>query len=123
MIDRILTNCGPLAWPQLAISLLTVSVLVGYAVALIRGEIARGAQPWRRTLEPLAGIATTLGLLGSVLGFILAFDSLGGSLDVERLARGLSSAYWTTGVGIVTALIATAGNYLLGVVHPGEVRL
>lgn len=117
MIRLILDNCGILAVPQLALSVLTASVLAGYLVAWRRHEIQLGARPWARTLEPLAGISTTVGLLGSVVGFILAFTSFQDGVDVSRLTRGLSAAYWTTGVGIVTSLVASCGAYLLTVLN------
>jgi hypothetical protein len=117
---RIIEQCGVFAWPQLVLSMLTVGIVAGYLVALRRGEIAPGERPWDRTLEPLAGIATTVGLLGSVAGFIVAFSGFGEQLDVERLTGGLSSAYWTTGVGIVTALFASGGAYALSVLNRTE---
>ena len=113
----ILDKCGALALPQLVLSAVTVALLVGYLVALRRREIAPGSRPWDRTLEPLAGISTTVGLLGSVLGFIVAFSGFQNGLDVPRLTQGLSTAYWTTGVGIVTALVATCGSYILSVLN------
>ncbi|MFP4054534.1 MAG: MotA/TolQ/ExbB proton channel family protein [Phycisphaerae bacterium] len=116
----ILHNCGVFAWPQIALSVLTVGLLGGYLLALRRGEIPRGCQPWNRTLEPLAGIATTVGLLGSVAGFIVAFRGFTDGLDVDSLTRGLAGAYWTTGVGIVTALVASGGAYALTVLHRTE---
>jgi hypothetical protein len=119
--ELILEKCGPLAGPQLALSGIVVTLLIGYIVALRRGELAPGASPWDRTLEPLAGISTTLGLLGSVLGFIVAFSGFSDGVDVPRLTAGLSTAYWTTGVGIVTALVAAGGAYLLNVLNrPGS---
>jgi hypothetical protein len=118
---EILRNCGVFAWPQLLLSTLTVGIVGGYLVAIRRGEIPAGQSPWDRTLEPLAGIATTVGLLGSVAGFIVAFSGFGGeSLNIERLTGGLSAAYWTTGVGIVTALFATVGAYALSVLNRTE---
>ena len=115
MGGMILQHCGVLAWPQLAVSAVTVALLAGYLTAWRRGELVAGETPWRRTLEPLAGISTTLGLLGSVAGFIVAFGGFQDGLDVARLTRGLSGAYWTTGVGITTSLIASCGAYLLTV--------
>jgi len=117
MIRLILHNCGLLAVPQLLLSALTVSLLLGYLVAWRRGEIPAGVRPWESTLEPLAGISTTVGLLGSVMGFIVAFGSFQDGRDVARLTRGLAGAYWTTGVGIVTALIAMGGSYVLTVLN------
>ena len=113
MGDLILRHCGVFAFPQMAVSVLTAALLIGYLVAWRRRELTRGQTPWVRTLEPLAGISTTLGLLGSVVGFLIAFGGFQDGLDVPRLTRGLSAAYWTTGVGIVTSLIATAGAYTL----------
>ena len=113
MGDLILRHCGVFAFPQMAVSVLTAALLIGYLVAWRRRELTRGQTPWVRTLEPLAGISTTLGLLGSVVGFLIAFGGFQDGLGVPRLTRGLSAAYWTTGVGIVTSLIATAGAYTL----------
>lgn len=118
----ILEKCGLLALPQLGLSVLTVSLLLGYLLALRRGEIAPPQRPWDRTLEPLAGISTTVGLLGSVIGFIMAFAGFHDGVDVPRLTQGLSTAYWTTGVGIVTALIASGGAYLLDAFHKPGIR-
>ncbi len=113
----LLENCGAFAIPQLVISVLTAGLLAGYLLALRRGEIATGRTPWQKTLEPLAGIATTLGLLGSVVGFIVAFSGFHDGLDVQRLTQGLSIAYWTTGVGVVCSLVATAGAYTLTILN------
>ena len=122
MIRLILDNCGVLAVPQLALSVLTAAVLAGYLVAWRRHELAPGARPWANTLEPLAGISTTVGLLGSVVGFIMAFVGFQDGVDVSQLTRGLSAAYWTTGVGIVTSLVASGGAYLLTVLTADKAR-
>ena len=117
MWEMILRNCGVFAIPQLLLSVLTVGLLVGYLVAWWRREMRAGQTPWAKTLEPLAGIATTIGLLGSVAGFIVAFGGFQGGLDVQQLTRGLAAAYWTTGVGIVTSLVASCGAYCLTVLN------
>ena len=49
-----------------------------------RRELTRGRMPWVRTLEPLAGISTTLGLLGSVVGFLIAFAT---SFGLDALVK------------------------------------
>jgi hypothetical protein len=113
MFREIFEHCGVFAWPQLVVWGVTVSILAGYVLGRLRGEAAPGRTPWTRTLEPLAGIATTLGLLGSVAGFLVAFQGFGGRLDVEKLMAGLAKAYWTTGVGIATALVASVGSWML----------
>jgi len=122
MIRLILNNCGVLAVPQLALSVLTAAVLAGYLIAWRRHELAPGAKPWAHTLEPLAGISTTVGLLGSVVGFIMAFAGFKDGVDVSRLTQGLSAAYWTTGVGIVTSLVAMGGAYLLTILTADKTR-
>ncbi len=38
-------------------------------------------------------------------------------MDVERLTAGLARAYWTTAVGIVTALIVALGVYTLDILQ------
>ncbi|MFP4355571.1 MAG: MotA/TolQ/ExbB proton channel family protein [Phycisphaerae bacterium] len=122
MGQLILEKCGILAVPQLVLSGLIVALLMGYLIALRRREIEPGQCPWDRTLEPLAGISTTLGLLGSVLGFIVAFSGFADGVDVPRLTSGLSTAYWTTGVGIVSALVAALGAYVLTVLNRPRIR-
>ena len=123
MGTRILEHCGPFALPQLLLSVVTVALVVAYLTAWRRAELTRGQTPWDRTLLPLAGISTTIGLLGSVAGFIVAFDGFQSGSDVSRLTAGLSGAYWTTGVGIVTSLIASCGAYCLTVLNRKEAAL
>ena len=123
MGEMILQNCGPFALPQLAISVLIMTLLVGYLVALKRGEIGPGRVPWTRTVEPLGSISTALGLLGSVVGFVVAFGGFANGMDVQQLTRGLATAYWTTGVGIFSALLASSGSYILTVINSREPAL
>ncbi len=123
MGEKILQNCGPFALPQLALSVLVMSLLVGYLVALKRGEVSPGNTPWIRTVEPLGAISTALGLLGSVVGFVVAFGGFANGMDVQQLTRGLATAYWTTGVGIFVALLASSGSYILTVLNTRESKL
>lgn len=120
MGDTIVRHCGPFAIPQLVVSLITVALLAAYLVSLRRHEVPLGQTPWTRTLEPLAGISMAIGLLGSVAGFIVAFGGFDNGLDVQRITRGLAGAYWTTAVGIVSALVASCGSYVLTVLHKPE---
>ena len=117
MVDLILENCGVFALPQLFLSVITVGLFAAYMVALRRRELEPREAPWEKTLEPLAGISTAIGLLGSIVGFITAFGGFRNGLDVQQLTRGLAGAYWTTGVGIATALVASCGAYLLTVLN------
>ncbi len=113
--------CGMFAWPQLAVSIATLGVWLGYLFAYLRNErTGLEAQPWQVTLEPLGSVAMQVGLLGSVVGFITAFGGFHNGIDVERLTRGLAKAYWTTGVGLVTALMSALGVYSLNVLYRGR---
>ena len=117
MIRTLSENLGMFLYPQVAMSLLTVSLVAGYFTAWKRGELNPGEKPWKEQLDPLAGMALSLGLLGSVVGICLSVGSLGGNLDVTRLMSGLAKAYWTTGAGLIIALTAAAGSYALGVLN------
>ena len=62
------------------------------------------------------GVAVGVGLLGSVVSFCVAFGSFKHSgFDVERITAGLTTAYTTTAVGLVTSLIASLGSWALNV--------
>jgi len=117
MVDILIQRCGFLFWPQMLLSIAVITLIVSYLVALKRGEVCTGQRPWIDGLEPLAGMAVSLGLFGSVVGFIAAFGGFQQGVNVSTLASGLSVAYWTTGVGIVTSLIATLGSYLLNILN------
>lgn len=115
MMNSIAEQCGVFFVPQMLLSVLAVTLVVGYVIAWLRRELPTGQRPWDRTLEPLASIAVSVGLLGSVVGFVTAFGSFNGGIDVQRLTAGLATAYITTGVGLVTSLVSMAGAYLLSV--------
>ena len=113
MIETLIDKCGFLFWPQMALNIAIWALFVGYLIALLKGDIRPGRRPWEESLAPLGGLAVTLGLFGSVIGFVTAFSGFQKGVDVSILARGLSVAYWTTGVGIVSSLSSTLGSYIL----------
>lgn len=113
MGNLLIEKCGILFWPQLLLSIATLTLVLGYIIAWRRGEVVPGQRPWEDSLDPLANMAVAVGLFGSVMGFISAFSGFQKGVDVSVLANGLSMAYWTTGVGIATSLMATLGSYLL----------
>lgn len=98
--------------------------LLGYAIgeahggslapALLREELARRAQYLIRhlarhiwILELIAASAPLLGLLGTVLGMIVAFQGVGqgsGGADTALLAAGIWEALLTTAFGLGVAL-------------------
>lgn len=62
-----------------------------------------------RTLDMVVNAAPLLGLLGTVVGMIGAFQSLdtsAGAVDSSGLAASIQTALWTTGLGLAIALLA-----------------
>ncbi|HEY4154620.1 MAG TPA: MotA/TolQ/ExbB proton channel family protein [Puia sp.] len=60
-------------------------------------------------LSTIASVATLLGLLGTVIGMIRAFASLGdsgGGEAAQRLSQGISEALYNTALGIGTSAIS-----------------
>ena len=67
-------------------------------------------------LALFANIATLLGLLGTILGLITAFQSVSAAdeaLKQEVLASGISMAMLTTAAGLVVSIPCLGGFYLL----------
>lgn len=98
----------------------------------VASEIARvgavelgGLQSYFRWLEIIGNVSPLLGLLGTVIGMIQAFQRLeegGSKVDPALLSGGIWTALLTTAVGLVVALPAiTALNLLEGRVD--QVRL
>lgn len=60
-------------------------------------------------LSTIASIATLIGLLGTTVGMIRAFQAMSraGAPDATQLALGISEALVNTALGLVTAIIAT----------------
>ena len=118
MIQFVIQSSGAFFVPQLALSMLTVALVIGYAIALARGELKQSDPVWQRTLDPLAAVAVGVGLLGSVVSFCVAFGGFSGNsaFEVARVTAGLTTAYTTTAVGLVTSLIASFTSWALGAV-------
>nr|WP_274522389.1 MotA/TolQ/ExbB proton channel family protein [Ectothiorhodospira mobilis] len=86
--------------------------------ALLREEVARLAGDWLetlrgqfRTLEVIGSLAPLLGLLGTVLGMISAFQALeaaGSQVDPAVLSGGIWVALSTTAVGLAVAIPVVA---------------
>ena len=67
-----------------------------------------------RLLNIIALLAPLLGLLGTVIGLIQVFDSLGvhkGPIEPSLLAEGLGIAMKTTAAGLIIALPAVLGAH------------
>ncbi len=70
-------------------------------------------------LSTIASVATLLGLFGTVLGMIRAFQAMGqaGAPDAAALANGISEALINTAIGIGTSAIAIVTyNYFTTVI-------
>ncbi len=70
-----------------------------------------------RTLEILAVVSPLMGLLGTVLGMIEAFQQLslaGGSANAAVLAAGIWQALLTTAMGLIVAIPAAIAANMLG---------
>lgn len=115
MVEALVENCGILFWPQLILNIVVFGLVIAYCIAWRRSEITPAKKPWENQLDPLANVAVTVGLFGSVVGFISAFSGFQNGLDVDVLTRGLATAYYTTGVGLFTSLVAILGSYFLSV--------
>ncbi|MFO0960376.1 MAG: MotA/TolQ/ExbB proton channel family protein [Isosphaeraceae bacterium] len=71
-----------------------------------------------RVLNATATLAPLLGLLGTVIGMIEAFEALGGAAQAgvtkgERLAHGISLALMATAAGLAIAIVSVAVYYFL----------
>ncbi|WP_028974498.1 MotA/TolQ/ExbB proton channel family protein [Spirochaeta cellobiosiphila] len=79
------------------------------------------------SLGTIANISPLLGLLGTVVGNIQAFDvlnGLGGAGDPSALAGGISKALITTAAGIIVSIPSTIFyNYLVTKVNHTIIRL
>ena len=79
-------------------------------------EVARMAR-YLRLLEVIAMVGPLLGLLGTVLGMIEAFQQLeleGGSANAAVLAGGIWKALLTTAAGLIVAIPAAVAAHLFG---------
>ena len=69
-----------------------------------------------RPLEVISALAPLIGLLGTVLGMINAFQSLqqaGSKVDPAMLSGGISQALITTAAGLIVAIPTTAAWHYL----------
>jgi len=113
MLREIFSKCGFVGYPLLFVSLLMFSFIFAQILDIFR----RGSQSgvaYKTLIEPLEGVAVSLGLLGSVSGFIKAFGAFSGQLDPMRLTAGLKEAYYTTLVGLTISIIGAVSCYFFG---------
>ncbi|HEY7886352.1 MAG TPA: MotA/TolQ/ExbB proton channel family protein [Cellvibrionaceae bacterium] len=109
------SNPNPIAQ---AMNLVVKGSAAGIAEESLREEVARTAardinvlRRHFRPLEVIGNIAPLLGLLGTVIGMIAAFNQLeaaGSQVDPSVLSGGIWEALLTTAVGLVVAIPAVA---------------
>lgn len=106
------------------ISALTRNAMVGYSKAIepsiLREELSRQAnaiihqlQLFLRPLEVIASLSPLLGLMGTVLGMIEAFqqmESAGSRVDPSILSGGIWQALLTTAAGLAVAIPSSAAH-------------
>ncbi len=95
------------AWGQPG---LTIRQIVSHDAA---GEVVEMKRNLR-VLSALATLGPLIGLLGTVLGIIQAFDALGGRVGPSRgeiLAHGISLALVATAFGLAIAILSVAFYY------------
>ena len=77
------------------------------AVDEVALEILPRLQKRTNYLQVLANVATLLGLLGTILGIIMAFDAVANvepAMKQKVLTQGISVALYTTAFGLVVAI-------------------
>lgn len=98
-------------------------------IELGKQEIAGQVTLWEKglnTIKIIASVSPLLGLLGTVLGVLLAFRVMSetGLNDPSNFAKGISLALVTTVGGLIVAIPHFIGHsYLLGVIDKIESKL
>jgi biopolymer transport protein ExbB len=92
----------------------TIRHAIGHDAANELSDLKRNV----RVLNGTATLAPLLGLFGTVVGMIEAFDALGGKTAAgtaksEALAHGISLALMTTAFGLLIAIISVTAYYYL----------
>ncbi len=115
---------------QIADDFATIASGDGNRVLLIVKELLqsrlRRLERGMPTIKIIATTATLFGLLGTVVGVLMAFEAIGkvGMGDPSVFANGISMALITTVGGLIVAIIHTVGyNYLIAYLDTIEAGL
>jgi len=112
MIRDVLVKCGSIGWPLGIVSIAVYGLLLGKFIAtLLPGRFEKRVYDYTALVEPLAGIAVSLGLLGTVSGFISAFRAWTTKFEPMVLISGIYEAFYTTMVGLILSITAMASIY------------
>lgn len=121
MLREIFLRCGIVRFPLLGVSLLMFGFIFAHLISVfLRGS--QGGIAYKKLIEPLEGVAVSLGLLGSVSGFIKAFGAFSGQLNPAQLTGGLKEAYYTTLVGLTLSIIGAVSCYIFDFFKPNPTR-
>lgn len=99
------------------------------AINLLKDEVQSSVHKLEvglNTIKIIASIAPLLGLLGTVIGILLAFKVISeqGLSDPSMFAGGIAMALITTVGGLIVAIPHFVGyNYLIGVLDDLEIEL
>ncbi len=100
----------------------TMIELAKQEIAVYISQVEKGLN----TVRIIAGISPLLGLLGTVIGVLLAFQVMAsqGLNDPSFFAKGISMALITTVGGMIVAIPHFVGhNYLMGMLDGLEAKL
>ena len=111
MLQEIFTKCGIVGFPLAIVSVLMFSFIFAHAVAILWRK-GKGGIAYKKLIEPLEGVAVSLGLLGSISGFIKAFGAFSGQFNTMQLTSGLKEAYYTTLVGLTLSIFGAVSCYV-----------
>jgi biopolymer transport protein ExbB len=87
------------------------NVLMKEEIERLADEKIQGLKAYLRPLEVIATLSPLLGLLGTVMGMIVAFqnmESAGSQVDPSVLSGGIWQALLTTAVGLIVAIPVVA---------------
>ena len=90
--------------------------LVREEVARIANKIVQSERSLLRTLEVIGMVSPLLGLMGTVIGMIDAFQQLelgGAQVDPSVLSGGIWTALLTTGIGLAVAIPTVLAYHFL----------
>lgn len=123
MIREAFVKCGVIGWPLLLISIALIGLIFAKLIALF---FSKGIQEFhfshKELIEPLAGVAVSLGLLGTVTGFISAFSAWASKFEPMVLISGIYEAFYTTMVGLVLSITTMISCYIFDNLSGGEKR-
>lgn len=112
---------GSMMYPLLAISFVVWGLILERFLYWRRVRGASGGERealladaggHERRIQPLAAVAVSVGLMGSVVGMIQAFGGFQQAIDSKRVSQGLAVAFYTTEIGLTISIASMLACYL-----------